>query len=232
MPLFPFLYTVKAIVFLLILCPSLASGFVKQDSAAKNKRFEYGFGVSVQFLLYADKNESVLGHFISQPYPGRNAQGPGMSLFLGAYTNNGLGFEYSPTLRYAYIRLLHMRNSNGQLIGNGPVERSFVLDHHFSLVYRKNSTGKRPKYFGIGYSIISTNKGYEGAFLIQGNAGAVLTAKYINLEFSGFHALARFEIMDHLSIEPRFLYVPPGNIEYRPENTFSIFSLLSVRYSI
>lgn len=207
---------------LIVVLPWFSHGQANELSRISGYRINLGLGISGQFFLYSGENTTINAFLISQPYPNRSASGFGIPLFIEIYFPSGFGIEYSPEFRYDYIR--HMDKN---FTSNTNAIYELIIDHHLSLLYKIKK--KREKVIGVGMSIIATKKGYD-AYLTTSNPSGIYKQEYIDLQFEGIHALYRHEILEKCFLELKLIYIPPGSISYKPQNTFSIFPILSVKY--
>lgn len=136
------------------------SGFA-QSKGGENRDFNIDISAGYLFrttIFYrkdigATSNPALLDPAI--PYSFRKGiNGTGLNLsIVGIFNSPKMAFKYTSTIRYDFLRINEPSN-----------DHSFYFDHNFSLMKYfsfKNDINEKPKYIGVGYSILNTRASFN-----------------------------------------------------------------------
>jgi len=191
-------------------------------------QLEYGMGMSAQFFGYSKVNSGT-SLALSAQDPDLNPQGLGIPLYLNIILRNGWGIEFSPTIRRDHISYRGVDLSRENSVD------SWILDHHFSILHRFQAQYLNSPLIGLGFSIISPGQSTDGliSFRRPNSNVDVVSDLRTDFQFSGLHLFMRWDLFRKgILLEPKLLFVPAGNISYKPHAAFTLMHFITVKFAL
>ena len=181
----------------------ISSGIKAQE---KHIRIYPTIGTSLRFGIMNFFNfKPMFPDNFSRPYnPQQNISGFSINPGLAIHYNE-IEVEYFSGFRYDAVNYISGTDNK--------YAKSFLVDHNFNLAYRKKMA------YGIGSSIVNTNKGY---WYIDDFNNPI--PKYHNIEFKTVNVFIQFPVYKIINLELKVQYMPNG-CPYNREEKYIMYSL-------